>query len=231
MNAVRLKSSFSVKKAHETQISLSKKIVFENKVPIRIRTVAGVDVAYANNFSVAAVAVLDYDTLKLAEAKTAICETSFPYIPTLLSFREVSPAVKCIRKLQTCPDIFLVDGHGYAHPYRCGSACHLGLVLRKPTIGVAKSILVGAVDTETNEDIALLNDSGETIGAQIRIKPHLKPVYVSVGNMISLETAIKTVRHCMISGRIPEPLLIAHRIANTEKRKINMPTQTQDPSE
>jgi deoxyribonuclease V len=105
----------------------------------------------------------------------------------------------------------------------------LGLVLRKPTIGVAKSILVGTVDTETNEDIALLNDSGETIGAQIRIKPHLKPVYVSVGNMISLETAIKTVRHCMISGRIPEPLLIAHKIANTEKRKVNMPTQTQDP--
>jgi deoxyribonuclease V len=118
----------------------------------------------------------------------------------------------------------LVDGHGYAHPYRCGFACHLGLALKKPTIGVAKNILTGTVDKEFNEKLAPLRDQGETIGVQVKKESKMKPVYVSVGNMISLETAIKVVKHCMGQESIPEPLVLAHRMATDEKRKINMTT-------
>jgi deoxyribonuclease V len=225
MDNVRLKSSFSVERAHKAQVALSKKVIFEDRIPEIIQTVAGVDLAYIDNLSIAAVVVLDYDDLKMKEAQVSICETGFPYIPTLLSFRELPPALQCIHKLQTSPDIFLVDGHGYAHPYRCGFACHLGLTLKKPTIGVAKSILIGTVDKEFNEKLAPLRDHGETIGVQVKKEPNMKPMYVSVGNMISLETAIKIVKHCMDPEPIPKPLVLAHRMANDEKRKINMSTR------
>jgi deoxyribonuclease V len=224
MDNVRLKSSFSVERAHKAQVVLSKKVIFEDRIPETIQTVAGVDVAYTKNLSIAAVVVLDYHALKLKEAQVSICVTSFPYIPTLLSFRELPPSLQCIHKLQTNPDIFLVNGHGYAHPYRCGFACHLGLALKKPTIGVAKNILTGTVDKEFNEKLAPLRDQGETIGVQVKKESKMKPVYVSVGNMISLGTAIKVVKHCMGQESIPEPLVLAHRMATDEKRKINMTT-------
>ena len=231
MNAARLKPYFSVEKAHHAQMVLSKRIISKDHIPEKIGSIAGIDVAYANGLSIAAAAVLDYDDLELKEVQTTISETLFPYIPTLLSFRELPPAIQCIHKLQTSPDVFLVDGHGYAHPYRCGFACHLGLVLKKPTIGVSKSILVGKVDKDANKEISLLRHSGEVVGAEIRSESHSKPVYVSIGNMISLQTAIRVVKHCTTRGRIPDPLLMAHRIANAAKRKINMLVQRKETNE
>ncbi|MEM3695280.1 MAG: endonuclease V [Candidatus Bathyarchaeia archaeon] len=214
--------NFSVEKAHETQVCLSGRIIFEDKLPRKICYVAGVDVAYAKNLSVGAVAVLDYDTLRLLECKTAVCETRFPYVPTLLSFREVPPAILSIKKLRTKPDVFLVDGHGFAHPYYCGFASHLGLVLGKPTIGVAKNRLFGEEKRVYGEPFAFLKHNGKVIGAAVVTKSGCKPIYVSVGHMVSLETAIKIVQHCAVSDRIPEPILKAHEAATTEKRKINI---------
>jgi len=214
---------FSVEKAHKAQLSLSKKIIFKDELPRKIRYVAGVDVAYTKNLSIGAVAVLDYNALKLLEYKTAICETRFPYIPTLLSFREIPPAVSSIKKLQICPDVLLVDGHGFAHPYHCGFASHLGLVLRKPTIGVAKGRLFGEAEKcASGEMVSFLKHNGKVVGATLIAKSGFKPVYVSVGHMVSLETAIKIVQHCTLASRIPEPILKAHEIATLEKRKINM---------
>lgn len=214
--------NFSVEKAHETQIRLSRRIIFEDKLPKKIRYVAGVDVAYVKDLSIGAVAVLDYDTLGLLECRTAVCETRFPYIPTLLSFREVPPAVLSIKKLRTQPDVFLVDGHGFAHPYHCGFASHLGLILGKPTIGVAKSRLFGEEENVYGEPVAFLKHDGEVVGAVVVTKNGCKPVYVSVGHMVSLETAVKIVRHCAVRSRVPEPILKAHEAATAEKRKINM---------
>jgi deoxyribonuclease V len=215
-----MKPTFSVKKAHETQLQLSKHIVFEDKLPEKIQFIAGVDIAYVKGFSIGAVAVLNYDSLKLVESQTAFCKTRFPYIPTLLSFREVPPAVLCIKKLRLKPEVFLVDGHGFAHPYYCGFASHLGLVLSKPTIGVAKSKLFGEIEeNKTEEDMSFLKHKGEVIGARVITKRGCKPVYVSVGHMTSLETAIKIVKHCARHNRIPEPILKAHEIATTEKTK------------
>jgi deoxyribonuclease V len=140
----------------------------------------------------------------------------------LLSFREIPPTVLAIRKLKTHPDVFLVDGQGYAHPYGCGFASHLGLVTGKPTIGVAKSKLFGEAEKSRNKtDVTLLKHKEEIIGAVVKTKSNCKPVYVSVGHMISLETAIEIARHCVRDNRIPEPILKAHETANTEKRKIN----------
>jgi deoxyribonuclease V len=222
MNRIKLPPEFSVKKAHDTQRQLSERIISEDKVPKRIRLVGGIDVAYVEECSIAAVAVLDFGSLELKESQTAVCKTRFPYIPTFLSFREVPPAVTCIRKLRAQPDVLLVDGHGFAHPYRCGFASHLGLVIRKPTIGVAKTILVGEVEHRKAENTYLIRDNGEVIGAEITTKAGLKPIYVSVGHMVSLGTAVNIVKQCTLHNRLPEPLSLAHKIAIDEKTKINI---------
>lgn len=225
MTRVGLTPAFSAKKAHEAQRRLAERIISEDKLPQRIRLIGGVDVAYVEGASIAAVAVLDFGSMKLKESQTAVCPTRFPYVPTLLAFREIPPAIMCIRKLRVQPDVLLVDGHGFAHPNRCGFASHLGLVTRKPTIGVAKGILVGDVErTKVEGDVAFIRDKGEVIGAQIVSKCALKPIFVSVGHMISLGTAIEIVKRCTLYNYVPEPLLQAHRIATAEKRKVNILT-------
>ncbi len=227
MDAVGITPKFSVERAHKTQIQLSRQIVFEDRLPEKIRYVAGVDVAYMKDHSIGAVAVLDYTTLELVESQTALYKTRFPYIPTLLSFRETPPTVLCIKKLHAKPDVFLIDGHGFAHPYRCGFASHLGIVIGKPTIGVAKGMLLGKVrDVKVEEDVIFLKHNDEVVGAAVTTKRGRKPLYVSVGHMISLKTAIKIVKHCVCGNRIPEPILKAHNIATLEKRKINIASAT-----
>ncbi len=220
MSILCQKRTFSVKKARKAQIRLAKELILEDRLPSKIRRVAGVDVAYAKNLSIGTVAVMDYDSLKLVESQTAVCETQIPYIPTLLSFREIHPTVMSIRKLKTQPDLFLVDGQGYAHPYRCGFASHLGLVIRKPTIGAAKSRLLGeTVNAPMEENVTFLKHKNEVIGAAVSTGHGSKPVYVSIGHMVSLDTAIEIIKHCTQKNRIPEPLLKAHEIAAEEKRK------------
>jgi deoxyribonuclease V len=206
---------FSISRAHKAQTYLSKKIISEDRTPEKISLVAGVDVAYADELAIGAVAVLDYESLELLESQTATCRVKLPYISTLLSFREIPPAVACIRRLKLQPDVFLADGQGVAHPYRCGFASHLGLAIGKPTIGVAKSRLVGK-PTEVGEEVFLV-ENGQIIGSVVTTKEDSKPVYVSVGHLISLETAIKIVKHCVRNSRIPEPLLQAHKIATKER--------------
>jgi deoxyribonuclease V len=206
---------FSISRAHKAQTYLSKKIVSEDMTPEKISLVAGIDVAYADELAISVVAVLDYESLELLESQTATCRVKLPYIPTLLSFREIPPAVACIRRLKLQPDAFLADGQGVAHPYRCGFASHLGLVIRKPTIGVAKSRLIGT-PTEIGGDVFLVQN-GQIIGSVVKTKGDSKPVYVSVGHLISLGTAIKIVKHCVRNSRIPEPLLQAHKISSKER--------------
>lgn len=210
---------FSVEKAHEAQLHASKSVIRRSVLPEEIDHVAGVDVAYAGGFSIGAVAVLKYRTLSLVESRTSRFATMFPYIPTLLSFREVHPSVAAIEKLRSQPDIFLVDGHGIMHPYRFGFASHLGLVIGKPTIGVAKSLLVGEVGRFNEDGWALIVDNGETVGAALLTRSSPRPLYVSVGHMVSLEKAIEIVRHCTLDTRVPKPILDAHGFAALGKRK------------
>jgi deoxyribonuclease V len=206
--------NFSVKKAHQTQKCLSQKIIVKDHLPSRIRTVGGVDISYVGNIGIGAISVLDYESLELIETQVANAQVKIPYIPTLLSFREIPPAIAAIKKLKKQPDVFLVDAQGYAHPYRCGFASHLGLATGKPTIGAAKSRLIGS-PVKIGEETFLM-DNGEIIGAEVTTKQGAKPIYVSIGHMVYLETAIKIVKHCS-TKRIPEPLLQAHKLATKER--------------
>jgi len=212
-----LTKNFSVEKAHRTQLCLSKKIILEDKLPHQIRKVAGVDVSYFGDVGVSAVTVLDYESLRLLESEVEICQVKMPYIPTLLAFREISPAIAAIKKLKIQPDVFLVDAHGRAHPLRCGFASYLGLALGKPTIGAAKSRLIGELAEMHGQ--TFLVDKGEVVGAIVNTRRNAKPVFVSIGHMVSLETAIKIVLHCS-KTRVPEPTLQAHKLATEERNRL-----------
>jgi deoxyribonuclease V len=218
----KISKRFSVKKAHATQLEASNGIIRRDTLSEEIRYVGGVDIAYTEEFSVSAAVVLDYDSLSLVESRTTQVKTKFPYIPTLLSFREIPPAVAVIKKLHLQPDILLVDGQGIMHPYRLGFASHLGLVLGKPTIGVAKSPLIGEVGEFNEENWAPITDKKEVVGVALITRKEAKPVYVSIGHMVSLERAIEIVKHCTPRYRISKPVRLAHNLAAQEKRKFKI---------
>jgi len=212
--------NFSIEKARKIQENLSKKVIAQDRLNMPIKYVAGVDVAYSGRFSIGSVAVLDYKSMKPVEFELSVVETRFPYIPTLLSFREMPPAVFAIRKLRVKPDLFLVDGQGIAHPYRLGFASHLGVTLNIVTIGVAKSLLCGEILESEGDIWKPIIYEGEIVGGAVFTKPNAKPIYVSVGHKISLETAIRIVLSCSRGYRIPEPLREAHMVAEKTKRRI-----------
>lgn len=212
-------TDFSVKKARQTQLRLAKQVIREDRLPKKINCVAGVDVAYVGDYSIGAVAVLDYSTLSLLESRKARVKTRFPYVPTLLSWREIDPAKAAIKKLKTRPDVFLIDAQGIAHPYRLGFASHLGVILDRPSIGVAKSLLCGQLGQPNREGWMPITDRGEIVGAAVRKNEQTKPVYVSMGHKVSLERAVEIVKHCFTSARIPEPIRLAHALATEEKKK------------
>jgi deoxyribonuclease V len=164
---------------------------------------------------VAAVVVLNWPGLTLAEVQTASGELNFPYIPGFLSFREMPLVIKAFEKLTISPDFVLVDGQGIAHPRRLGIASHLGLFLDVPAIGCAKSRLVGEFETtgETRGSFSYLTDRGEVIGAVVRTKDKVKPLFISIGNKIDLDGAIKWTLDTCRGYRLPEPTRLAHLAA------------------
>jgi deoxyribonuclease V len=216
--------NFSVSKAHKTQLLLSQKIIAGDHLPENIRSVAGVDVAYVDKLAIGAVAVLDYESLEILEQQTETCQAKFPYISTLLAFRELPAAVACIKKLRRKPDVLLVDAQGAAHPYSFGFASHLGLAIGEPTVGVAKSWLIGERKTVAGEEFLVQNC--RAIGAVVTTKKGAKPVYVSVGHLVSLETAVEITKHCVRNSRIPEPLFQAHKIVSDAKMEVRVKRKT-----
>jgi deoxyribonuclease V len=225
MVETQVRGKFSVAKAHELQSRLSKLIFRKDLLPRVLRLVAGVDVSYVAGVSIGVAAVLDFSSFTVLETQKATVKTRFPYIPTLLSWREIEPSKRAFKKLRTSPDVVLVDAQGIAHPYRFGLASHLGLVLDIPTIGVAKSLLIGQVGKVNAEGWAPITDKGELVGAAVRRSPMEQPVYVSIGHKVSLERAIEIVKHCMKSTRIPEPSRVAHTLATQEKVKYKQKTK------
>ena len=203
-------SEILLEEAKRLQLLLSKRVIREDRLPGSITHVAGVDVAYQGECSIGAVAVLDYVSMKVKETKTSRQATRFPYKSTFLSFRELPPIVSAMDKLRIQPDVTLVDGHGVAHPRRLGLASHLGLLLGAPTIGVAKNLLCGKVEDNGNDRWKPVIHKHETVGAAVFTRPNAKPVYVSIGHKVSLDTAREIVLHCAMKYRIPEPLRTAH---------------------
>lgn len=181
-------------------------------------SVAGVDVGFEDNGKVtrAAVVVLSYPKLSPLEHALIRQPTRFPYVPGLLSFREIPAILEAFEQLQTTPDLLLCDGHGLAHPRRFGLACHLGLLVDTPAIGVGKSLLVGKHDPldENRGARALLLDGDEVIGCVLRTRTGVRPVYISIGHRVSLESAVKLALSCAPKYRLPEPIRQAHRLAS-----------------
>lgn len=186
-------------------------------------SVAGVDVAISRDRrrALGAVAVLSYPGLEVSEVRIVEQEAVFPYIPGLLSFREAPVVLEAFERLSRQPDLVLVDGHGFAHPRRFGLACHLGVLLDKPTIGCAKSRLcgeAGELDAPAGSTAGLW-DGEERIGTLLRTKDRVKPVFVSIGHKVALDEAERWIRELCRGYRLPEPLRAAHRAANDALRQ------------
>jgi len=186
--------------------------------PRRVRHVAGADVGFERGGGVtrAAVAVLAFPGLELVDHAVARLPTRFPYVPGLLSFREMPALLAALARLRVPPDVILCDGHGLAHPRRFGIASHLGVYCGIPTVGVAKSRLIGDHGHPPQRRGAWvpLRDRGETIGAVLRSKANTRPIYVSIGHRLSLPAAVRLVMACTTRFRLPETTRWAHRLAS-----------------
>lgn len=207
--------------ARGIQLALRDRVELRDRLG-KVGRVAGADVALdlGKGQAVAGVVVYSFPTLEELERVSARRPLTFPYIPGLLSFREMPAILAAFEKVRNDPDLIFYDGHGYAHPRRFGIACHLGVVLDRPTIGCAKSRLVGKHGEPPAErgGWAPLEDKGERIGAVLRTRAHVKPVYVSQGHRVSLERAIEMVLAVSDGYRIPRPTRDADHFVGAVKR-------------
>ena len=188
-----------------------------------VHHVAGADVAFEAHGDItrAAVVVLTFPALQVVTSSVVRRPTEFPYVPGLLSFREVPALVQAFGALDILPDLLIVDGHGYAHPRRLGVASHLGLLLDLPTIGVAKSRLIGQHEEPDHHEGATVSlvdtrktaGNGETIGSVVRTRANVKPVFVSIGHRVWLSTAVDFTIKCTVRYRLPEPTRLADRLS------------------
>lgn len=213
----------SREEAIEIQKRLLKRLSLTPSFQIEdVKTIAGVDVHFFEDNSLAAIVVMSFPQLEVLEQEIAIVKTSFPYIPGLLAFREAPPIIECAKKLRTEPDILLLDGQGIAHPRRFGIACHVGLLYDRPSIGVAKSWLLGTRQgypplppiPKEKGGIAYLSDGKDTVAIALRSAEGKPPIFISPGHKIDLETSLEIVKATIKENqRLPTPLLLAHNLA------------------
>ena len=206
------------KTAVAIQADLRGKLVLSDDGPRNIRIVAGADISCTKGDDrvYAAVVLLDAATLEVVEEARYSCRIAFPYIPGLLSFREGPPMLRAFEKLRKRPDMVLFDGQGIAHPRGFGLAAHMGLILDLPSVGCAKTRLIGTFEepgARRGQCSPLMHD-GKQIGAVVRTKDRVKPVFVSQGHRVSLERAVEIVLQCARRYRIPEPIRRAHILVN-----------------
>lgn len=227
--------NLSYSQAAQLQTKLAEKVQFK-PLQGQPELIAGLDCALSKDGQriIAAAVVLrtataekglwesvEPSSFETVETTHAIQKLSFPYIPGLLSFREAPVCIAAVEKLKLEPDVFIIDGQGIAHPRRLGLASHLGLFFDKPTIGCAKSRLTGQFEEPPPEKgtYSLLKDKDEVIGAVVRTRTNVEPVFVSVGNKCSLEDAIEVTLSCTTKYRLPEPTRLAHQLVSTLKLK------------
>jgi deoxyribonuclease V len=209
--------SLTPKEAPELQHQLASQVIDDRPLNIAsIQTVAGIDVSVKNNQSRSAIVVLSFPELQFIEAVTAIQPTPFPYVPGLLSFREAPVILEAFEQLVTVPNVCIFDGMGRIHPRKLGIASHVGLWLPDiPTIGCGKTHFVGdyaPVGIEQGS-ISPLTYKGDVLGAVLRTRTNVKPVYISSGHLCDLESAVALVQKCVTRYRLPEPIRYAHRVA------------------
>lgn len=208
----------SIAAARAMQVELAARVSLQDDFPQPPRTVAGFDVGFedAGETTRAAVVLLDADSLRPREAHVARVPTSMPYVPGLLSFRELPALLAALALLAEAPDLVFVDGHGIAHPRRLGIAAHFGVATGLPSLGVAKKRLAGqhAPPGPERGDRAPLQLHGETVGWALRSKPRCNPLFVSPGHRVSVATAAELVLRFATGYRLPEPTRLADRLAS-----------------
>ena len=209
--------NLSPKAARRLQENLRDKVIINEKIS-KVRYVAGVDVGFEkrSNMARAAIAILSYPQLEPVEFSLAFRETHFPYIPGLLSFRELPVILAALKRISTIPDVFLVDGQGIAHPRRLGIASHLGITIERTTIGVAKSRLIGnfAPVGENKGEWTPLYDKNEQIGCVLRTRSNVKPLFISPGHKCGFNSAREIVMNCVTRYRLPETTRWADKYAS-----------------
>jgi deoxyribonuclease V len=221
-----------IKKLHNWNLSYSQAIALQKQLSEKVqlielknhpKTIAGIDCAFSRDKKriIACVVLLKLPGFEPIETENVVQKLTFPYIPGLLSFRESPVCIAAVEKLKHEPDAFIIDGQGIAHPRRFGLACHLGLFFDKPTVGCAKSRLTGSFEEPAPEkgSFSPLKDGDEVIGAVVRTRTNVEPVFVSVGNKCSLKNAIEITLNCTTKYRIPEPTRLAHQLVSTLKLK------------
>src|SRR3982751_2469337 len=219
------------REAVELQKSLRERVRLQ-PLTKKIKTIAGADISF-NKFSstvYAGIVVLRLPQLEVVEEVGVVSETSFPYVPGLLSFRESPSVLEAWSKLKTEPDAVMFDGQGIAHPRRVGIASHVGLLIERPTLGCAKSVLVGKYEEPGRErgSWTEMIDKGEVVGAAVRTKNNVQPIFVSPGHLIDLEGAIRLTLRCDGGYRQPEPTRRAHLLVNALRRGEYEPTTEGD---
>ena len=204
----------SAREARDVQESLRARIRLEDDASI-IRVIAGVDVGYdtVRGLAHASIVVMSLEDLQPIEQVQKFTPVDFPYVPGLLSFREIPAILAALMELEAEPDLLMVDGHGVAHPRRMGIASHLGVLLDIPTIGVAKKRLTGEFDEpgDLKGDRSLLMDGNERIGTVLRSRDRTNPLFISPGHRVSFETAEMIVSKCITKYRLPEPTRLADK--------------------
>jgi len=217
------KWDLSYSRARELQVQLAGRVEFK-PIAGNPKLIAGLDCAFSRNGRkiIACVVVLTFPDFELIETKSSVRKVNFPYIPGLLSFREAPACIAAVKKLKNEPDIFMVDGQGIAHPRRLGIAAHLGLFFDKPTIGCAKSRLIGTFEDVPAEKglYSFLKDGDEIIGSVVRTRTGIKPVFVSVGHKCTLDDAVKWTIKCAVRYRLPEPARLAHQFVTKLKKTV-----------
>ncbi|NIV34892.1 MAG: deoxyribonuclease V, partial [Anaerolineae bacterium] len=189
-----------------------------------VRTAAGVDVSIRGRMARTAVVVLELTSLEPVDCAVDEAPVTFPYIPGLLTFREGPSVLRALERLSIWPDVFLFDGQGIAHPRRIGLAAHMGVILDHPSIGCAKSRLTGT-HAEPGDDVGTwepLTDGDEIIGAVVRSRAGVKPLYVSTGHRVDLPTAIDLVLRCTRGYRLPETTRYAHKVAGGADLRLGL---------
>jgi deoxyribonuclease V len=218
INITKINHSWNLNRqqAIELQQELARQVKLTHGIKLNdVETVAGIDTHYHRGLAIAAVVCLRLEDLTTVEHATAVRRATFPYIPGLLSFREGPVVLRAIKKLQSRPDVLIFDGQGVAHPRRFGLACHMGLLATIPSIGCAKTWLTGSYAEPGRDkgEYSHLRDRGEVIGAVVRTRKAVKPLFVSVGYQIALQDSIEIILRCCGRYRLPEPLRMAHSLA------------------
>ncbi len=214
----------NLEELHRIQREVATRVILKDVFNKPITSVAGIDAAFLGDLAVLTYVIADYTTLEIKSRKTSIARLDFPYVPTLFSFREGPPIIDLIKSVEFKPDIFLLNSQGIAHPMLCGCASYIGVLGNVPTIGVAARKLCGEYDCEPEKagEYVPLQFNEKAVGWVLKSKQGCRPIFISPGHLVSLKSSLDIVLRCIKNQKLPEPIYLAHSIANEEKKQLQL---------